>query len=520
MEPLFNSWYAWPLLIAPETAALLSAYHLRLLESFVEAPAIHRDAVKRSALRGGPFVDYHGEVDRIARLAQFVKTELAEVLEFADNVKVFARKLRNEATGSSLAPFYEQMPAGLRGYVELTYDVTNVASLRFIEPLLYRSRLYRADLQSLALSESRGDQRPFALSTPRVDKASAAHLRLSFDSDCVGALLAARERPLSRELLEHTAASHLDPQSDKELLRLLFTPDVPRKSPDRNFAGDGVRVRYFGHATLLIETRTLSLLTDPIVSYGDPAGPPRYTFADLPDRIDFVLLTHAHQDHVMFETLLQLRHKVGAWIVPRSCGGILSDPSLKLLLQAVGFRNVIELDEMETLRVEGGAITGVPFLGEHGDLHIRAKIAYHLRLGRSTFLILADSCNLDDTLYARVHEHLGDVEQLFIGMECEGAPMSWLYGPLMIASLDRKHDQSRRLNGSDAERAARIVRRFKPQSVFVYAMGQEPWLKFISSIEYTQDSAPIRESSQLLKTCHAEGRESERLYCKRELLYP
>jgi L-ascorbate metabolism protein UlaG (beta-lactamase superfamily) len=33
-------------------------------------------------------------------------------------------------------------------------------------------------------------------------------------------------------------------------------------------------------------------------------------FADLPEKIEYVLITHAHHDHMMFATLLQLRHQI------------------------------------------------------------------------------------------------------------------------------------------------------------------------------------------------------------------
>jgi hypothetical protein len=61
-----------------------------------------------------------------------------------------------------------------------------------------------------------------------------------------------------------------------------------------------VRVRYFGHACVLVET---AVLTDPFVSYDYPAEVPRYTLADLPDQIDYALITHAHSDHLEYYRL-------------------------------------------------------------------------------------------------------------------------------------------------------------------------------------------------------------------------
>jgi L-ascorbate metabolism protein UlaG (beta-lactamase superfamily) len=123
-----------------------------------------------------------------------------------------------------------------------------------------------------------------------------------------------------------------------------------------------VRVRYFGHACVLLETREVSILTDPVVSYHGNTDVPRFTHTDLPARIDYVLITHGHADHLMLETLLQLRQRIGTIVVPRS-GGALADPSLKLLLRHAGFTQVVEIDELETLAIPGGSLTGCRSLG-------------------------------------------------------------------------------------------------------------------------------------------------------------
>jgi hypothetical protein len=42
-------------------------------------------------------------------------------------------------------------------------------------------------------------------------------------------------------------------------------------------------------------------------------------------------------------------------------------------------------------------------------------------------------------------------------------------------------------------------------------MGAEPWIRFISSIEYTTESRPIVESDRLVQECRQRGIVSERL---------
>ena len=48
-------------------------------------------------------------------------------------------------------------------------------------------------------------------------------------------------------------------------------------------------------------------------------------------KLDYISITHNHQDHYNLETLLQLRHKTGKLILPVNNGGTLPDPSMKLI---------------------------------------------------------------------------------------------------------------------------------------------------------------------------------------------
>ena len=135
---------------------------------------------------------------------------------------------------------------------------------------------------------------------------------------------------------------------DDELLASFLTDEAPVKRPE--YDGDQVRIRYFGHACVLVETKDVRILMDPVVSYDIQTDFPRYTYLDLPDTIDYVLVTHSHADHLLFETLLQLRHKIKNVVVPRNSGA-LEDPSLKSILHHVGFESVIEVNDMDTFAV-------------------------------------------------------------------------------------------------------------------------------------------------------------------------
>lgn len=514
-EPLVDHWYAWSHLISPATAAMnLVGRHLKIMDSYVRAPQVHAAAVKNPAMLGGPFMDYKvPKVAEIKALMERTKRERVQLLQLAEALNQLDTLLRSEARGFSLEPLYEKVPEPLRGYVELVYDLNNQPSFRLIEPLLYHSPYYVPAAQSLMLSLITQDDRPFVLSTPRLPEDGDVHLRLPFHHPGIDELFKMKTVPQTFAFIKE--ALELEDDQDEAFAKLLTPEPSP---PYQSYEGDGVRWRYFGHACILAETRDVRILLDPVLSYTYESDISRYTYQDLPDWIDYVLITHNHQDHILFETMLQIRHKVGTIVVPRSGGGALQDPSLKLLLRRIGFPNVVEMDEMETLEFADGSITGLPFLGEHADLNIRTKLAYLCRLGRHSLLFAADSCNIDRRLYEKVHPLVGDIDAAFIGMECDGAPLSWVYGPLLTQPLDRKMDQSRRLAGSNYERAIDIVNRFRCRETYVYAMGQEPWLNYVMSVKYTDESNPIKASNRLIEDCLSRGIQAERLFGEKEIL--
>ena len=516
-EPLVAGWYAWPQLISPATCAMnVTGRHLRIMSSYVEAPQFHATAVKDPKMAGGPFIDYpQNRAAEIQALLDRTRTDQAHLIEFAAAIRALNELLKREATGFCLDPLYAQIPEPLRGYVELFYDLSNRPAFRFFESLLYRSRYYDSSVQSLHVHVSPNDNRPFVLSTPRLPDDDSVSIRISFESAVLDRLFHARYEPVApAEIARDLGVA----KAQQPLFRSFFSSERP--SPRVRYSGDGVRIRYFGHACMLLETRDFSLLSDPVVSFPYRGAISRYTYDDLPPHIDYVVITHNHQDHVLIETLLQLRHIIGTVIVPRGGDGSLQDPSLKLTFKALGFKTVVELDELESIDLPGGGVlTGLPFVGEHADLGIRTKICHHLRVNGWSTLLAADSCAIDISIYQRTHQVIGDIDVLFLGMECDGAPLSWLYGPLLADPVSRAQDRSRKLSGSNFERARQLVDLFHPKEVYVYAMGQEPWLNHIMNLKYTAESLPIVESNRLLAYCRQRSIVAERLFGIKETFH-
>ncbi len=89
---------------------------------------------------------------------------------------------------------------------------------------------------------------------------------------------------------------------------------LPYPPPPQRVAGDGLEITFVNHATVLIQTDDINLLTDPIwseraspLTWVGPARyrPPGLAFSDLPP-IDVVVVSHNHFDHMDLLTLRRL----------------------------------------------------------------------------------------------------------------------------------------------------------------------------------------------------------------------
>ncbi len=131
--------------------------------------------------------------------------------------------------------------------------------------------------------------------------------------------------------------------------------------PPRRIEGDALRVTPVNHATVLIQTQGLNILTDPIwseraspFSFIGPARyrPPGIRFEDLPP-IDVVLISHNHYDHLDLPTLQRLAQ--------RDHPLILVGLGNRKLLNENGIEHVEELDWWQTQALnEQVKVTGVP----------------------------------------------------------------------------------------------------------------------------------------------------------------
>lgn len=503
IEPLMNRWAVWSDLISPIPYSLhMVHYQMKVLDSYLSDPEMHVEVCGDAKFSGGPFVNVPVErAHEVAQLLEEIKTRQADNISLAHAVPEFCNYINKEAKGQSLEPFYAEIPDTLRGFVELLYDYYSNPVVRYLESLLYESNYYKKELQSLRIFGQTTDNSrlPF-LSTPRLPDNTQIEWNVPFAAPELDELFKLEATP---QPLKHIRAIlGMTPDEDHLLLPLL-TQNAPARPP--KWDGDGVRVRYFGHACVLVEWNGISILSDPWIGVRPKAGGvERYSYQDLPEKIDFAVVTHAHHDHFVPETLLRLRHKIECLVVPQTFGLLYADTSLKLMAKKMGFKNVVELGTLESIPFPGGEIVAVPFFGEHADL-AHGKAGYVVRAGRQQILFAADSNCLDARMYEHVKNALGNIETVFLGMECVGAPLSWMYGTFLPQKLERSHNQSRRTKGCDSSRAFSLLESVGGKRVFIYAMGQEPWLQYSMGLGLAEDSRQITESNYVLDQAKEKG---------------
>jgi L-ascorbate metabolism protein UlaG (beta-lactamase superfamily) len=122
-------------------------------------------------------------------------------------------------------------------------------------------------------------------------------------------------------------------------------------------------VRYVGHSTVLVELDGVRLLTDPLLRRR-VVHLHRRSQIDLKslERLDAVLISHAHRDHLDLPSLRLLDRQVTA-VVPRGLGR---------LVRGLGFHQVVEVAAGESLSLDAVEVRATH--AEHDDRRPLARV--------------------------------------------------------------------------------------------------------------------------------------------------
>jgi len=133
--------------------------------------------------------------------------------------------------------------------------------------------------------------------------------------------------------------------------------------PDRrqiHHPGNLPQVTWIGHATLLIQYRGRTILTDPMfsdraspVTFAGPkrVNPPALNIGDLP-AIDYIVISHSHYDHLDLASVRQIGSGP-LWLVPLGLKKWLTD-------NGIAEASVVELDWWESWQTNGVTVTATP----------------------------------------------------------------------------------------------------------------------------------------------------------------
>lgn len=280
-------------------------------------------------------------------------------------------------------------------------------------------------------------------------------------------------------ILAITAVDRLNPWSGPFLPKglsedtLYSRLPIPRRSQE-------LTITWVSHATTLIQTHGLNILTDPL--FGDMSRFHRrqvraFDPTRLPD-IDVVLISHNHYDHIDAQSIRALlqRQPELLFLAPRG--------DLKLL-RSFGVRNLQEVDWYDSVTVDQTQLTFVP--SKHWSSR-SIKDAYHSAWGAwfvqtpaapqtmETVFFGGDAA-LDESLYASFAQRFGPIDVALLPI-----------GPIAPRSLMR----ATHMDPYDSIRAFEILgaRYLVPIHWGTYLLGPD---KYLDSISIMRKWAELRK---------------------------
>jgi L-ascorbate metabolism protein UlaG (beta-lactamase superfamily) len=195
---------------------------------------------------------------------------------------------------------------------------------------------------------------------------------------------------------------------------------VPQPVPPAP-AGDGIVATWVGHATFVLRSASAVILTDPI--WSETAGPvswlgsrrvapPGVAFEDVP-RVDLVLLSHDHYDHLDLPTLRR--------VALRDDPVIACPLGHRSLLSGAGFSRIAELDWWQSHACGTGTeVTLVParHWSRRSPFHTNGRLwgGFMVRTGGRLAYFAGDS-GYQEGLFSEIGRRLGapDLAMIPIG---------------------------------------------------------------------------------------------------------
>lgn len=250
-----------------------------------------------------------------------------------------------------------------------------------------------------------------------------------------------------------------------------------------------MQIRYIGHASLAIDVAGKHLLCDPW--WNGPAYTGQWHQYPVPQvepadtqEVDFVYISHGHEDHLHVPTLRSIRREA-VLIIPR-----LRDTGMRDFLRSLGFRRVLELGHGERRCLAPGL---------HATLYLNREDSILALEGDGRTLLDANEAlhasprHVIDHLCEQIRSRHSRIDALFAGYG--GA--SWFPNCMQITD-DPGFDPAARERAL-VEGFAHVVRRLEPRMALPFAASfvlLEDRLRWINDARFRAPS-PCEELRRL-----------------------
>ncbi len=195
-----------------------------------------------------------------------------------------------------------------------------------------------------------------------------------------------------KRIFSHRTNLYYDSQFHNENEVPLMTgegyPSSSRKKPQKTIhaetpdlitdpTNDDLTYTWIGHSSFLLQLGTINILVDPVLS--EMSSPVSFAgsrrFSELPirtgelPRIDVLLLSHDHYDHMDYKTIRDISSRIGVFVVPLGVDSI---------LRGWGIENerIVALDWWENTEVNGTIITLTPSQHYTGRNPLKSNSTY------------------------------------------------------------------------------------------------------------------------------------------------
>jgi len=145
-----------------------------------------------------------------------------------------------------------------------------------------------------------------------------------------------------------------------------------------------------GHSTILFSYKGIKVLTDPFLSphiFGIKRQKPALKPELIPE-VDYILISHAHYDHLDMRTLRRLNREA-TLIIPEN---------VKPVLGRTYFKKIVELPKNKTLEEKNVKITSLPVKHNKGRSILfpnTETVSYHIKIEDKNFYFGGDSAYFD-----------------------------------------------------------------------------------------------------------------------------